>query len=69
MISQLEHRYRSLLRVLPRWYRAEREEEMVGTFMADRDDDLRDRAHGRPLLQHLDPGQPRKPVLDHRLRL
>lgn len=47
MISQLEHRYRSLLRVLPRWYRTEREEEMVGTFMADRDDDL-DLEYGWP---------------------
>jgi hypothetical protein len=39
-MSRLERRYRRLLGVLPRWYRAEREEEMVGTFMADRDDEL-----------------------------
>ncbi|MFI9007621.1 hypothetical protein ACIGNX_10375 [Actinosynnema sp. NPDC053489] len=45
--SNLERRYRSLLRVLPAWYRAEREEEMVGILLAGRDDDL-DREHGRP---------------------
>ncbi|MEV0679328.1 hypothetical protein AB0I60_22680 [Actinosynnema sp. NPDC050436] len=47
MSSNLERRYRSLLRVLPGWYRAEREEEMVGLFLTDRDDDL-DREHGWP---------------------
>lgn len=46
-MSTLERRYRRLLRVLPRWYRAEREEEMVGLFLADRTDDL-DLEHGRP---------------------
>ncbi|PRY34739.1 hypothetical protein [Umezawaea tangerina] len=47
MRSNLENRYRRLLRVLPRWYRDEREEEMVGLFLADRTDDL-DLEHGRP---------------------
>jgi hypothetical protein len=45
--SNLERRYRTLLRVLPAWYRAEREEEMVGIFLADRTDDL-DLEHGWP---------------------
>jgi hypothetical protein len=45
--SNLENRYRRLLRVLPAWYRAEREEEMVGLFLADRTDDL-DLEHGWP---------------------
>ncbi|MEU4766197.1 hypothetical protein AB0H12_23355 [Actinosynnema sp. NPDC023794] len=45
--SNLERRYRALLRVLPAWYRAEREEEMVGIFLADRVDDL-DLEHGWP---------------------
>ncbi|MEU4443815.1 hypothetical protein AB0K14_20750 [Actinosynnema sp. NPDC050801] len=47
MRSNLERRYRALLRVLPAWYRAEREEEMVGIFLADRTDDL-DLEHGWP---------------------
>ncbi|MCE6997591.1 hypothetical protein LZG04_22735 [Saccharothrix sp. S26] len=47
MRSNLERRYRALLRVLPAWYRAEREEEMVGIFLADRDDEL-DLEHGWP---------------------
>ncbi|HWO62155.1 MAG TPA: hypothetical protein VNO31_19225 [Umezawaea sp.] len=48
MSSRLENRYRGLLRVvLPGWYRAEREEEMVGLFLADRTDDL-DLEHGWP---------------------
>ncbi|MBB5802543.1 hypothetical protein F4560_002311 [Saccharothrix ecbatanensis] len=47
MSSNLERRYRTLLRVLPAWYRAEREEEMVGIFFADRGDDL-DLEHGWP---------------------
>src|SRR5262245_51027711 len=38
MRSPLEERYRRLLRVLPRWYRAHREDEMVTTFMAGRRD-------------------------------
>jgi hypothetical protein len=46
-VSNLENRYRRLLRVLPAWYRAEREEEMVGLFLADRTDDL-DLEHGWP---------------------
>ncbi|WP_309111030.1 hypothetical protein [Saccharothrix sp.] len=49
--SNLERRYRRLLRVLPAWYRAEREEEMVGIFLAERADgvdaDL-DLEHGWP---------------------
>lgn len=45
--SNLERRYRLLLRVLPHWYRAEREDEMVGIFLAARDDDL-DLEHGWP---------------------
>jgi hypothetical protein len=45
--SNLERRYRALLRVLPAWYRAEREEEMVGIFLADRSDEL-DLEHGWP---------------------
>jgi hypothetical protein len=46
-VSNLENRYRGLLRVLPAWYRAEREEEMVGLFLADRTDEL-DLEHGWP---------------------
>ncbi|GAA2805083.1 hypothetical protein [Saccharopolyspora taberi] len=34
MTTRLEARYRLLLRLLPRWYRAEREEELVEVFMA-----------------------------------
>ncbi|MFD0202386.1 MULTISPECIES: hypothetical protein [Saccharothrix] len=45
--SNLERRYRALLRVLPAWYRAEREEEMVGIFLADRTDEV-DLEHGWP---------------------
>ena len=45
--SNLERRYRALLRLLPGWYRVEREEEMVETFLADRTDDL-DLEHGWP---------------------
>ncbi len=47
MSSNLERRYRALLRVLPAWYRAEREEEMVGIFLAGRDGDL-DPEYGWP---------------------
>ncbi|MEU4803752.1 hypothetical protein [Actinosynnema sp. NPDC023587] len=47
MSSNLERRYRWLLRVLPAWYRAEREEEMVGIFLVDRDDGT-DLEHGWP---------------------
>ncbi|MFS8099096.1 hypothetical protein LFM09_18385 [Lentzea alba] len=46
-VSNLERRYRRLLRVLPKWYRQDREEEMVGLFMADRSDDL-DLEHSWP---------------------
>jgi hypothetical protein len=46
-VSNLERRYRRLLRVLPKWYRQDREEEMVGLFLADRSDDL-DLEHGWP---------------------
>ncbi|ONI86650.1 hypothetical protein ALI22I_23735 [Saccharothrix sp. ALI-22-I] len=45
--SNLERRYRALLRVLPAWYRQEREEEMVDTFLADRTDGL-DLEYGWP---------------------
>ncbi|KJK41962.1 hypothetical protein UK23_39525 [Lentzea aerocolonigenes] len=46
-LSNLERRYRRLLRVLPKWYRRDREEEMVGLFLADRTDEL-DLEHGWP---------------------
>lgn len=46
-VRNLERRYRTLLRVLPRWYRRDREEEMVGIFLAERDDDL-DLEHSWP---------------------
>ncbi|MFS8099097.1 hypothetical protein LFM09_18390 [Lentzea alba] len=46
-MSNLERRYRLLLKVLPRWYRRDREEEMVGLFLAGRTDDL-DLEHGWP---------------------
>ena len=46
-VSNLERRYRTLLRVLPRWYREDREEEMVGIFLADRTDEL-DLEHSWP---------------------
>jgi hypothetical protein len=46
-VSNLERRYRALLKVLPRWYREDREEEMVGIFLADRTDEL-DLEHGWP---------------------
>lgn len=35
-MNQLERRYRLLLKVLPSWYRADREEEMVGIFLESR---------------------------------
>ncbi|MEU5697214.1 hypothetical protein AB0G50_35800, partial [Actinosynnema sp. NPDC020468] len=51
-MSTLERRYRLLLRLLPAWYRREREEEMVALFLEDRGrgdgpDDL-DLEYGRP---------------------
>ncbi|GLZ28371.1 hypothetical protein Lesp02_05610 [Lentzea sp. NBRC 105346] len=39
MSSNLERRYRALLKVLPRWYRADREDEMVALFLEDKDTD------------------------------
>lgn len=39
-MSRLETRYRALLRVLPGWYRSQREEEMVATFLATQEIDL-----------------------------
>ncbi|TWP48412.1 hypothetical protein FKR81_27835 [Lentzea tibetensis] len=35
-MSTLERRYRLLLKVLPSWYRTDREEEMVGIFLESR---------------------------------
>ncbi|HUQ57636.1 hypothetical protein [Lentzea sp.] len=46
-MTNLERRYRALVGVLPRWYREDREEEMVGLFLADRTDEL-DLEHGWP---------------------
>lgn len=46
-MTNLERRYRRLLKVLPKWYRQDREEEMVGLFLAERHDD-RDLEHGWP---------------------
>ncbi|MGW6442544.1 hypothetical protein [Lentzea sp. NPDC055074] len=46
-MRNLERRYRTLLKVLPQWYRRDREEEMVGIFLAERDDDL-DLEHSWP---------------------
>ncbi|MGE7059886.1 hypothetical protein ACQKHW_12005 [Staphylococcus hominis] len=46
-MRNLERRYRTLLKALPRWYREDREEEMVGIFLVGRDDDL-DLEHGWP---------------------
>ncbi|HEY4021919.1 MAG TPA: hypothetical protein VGM75_24760 [Pseudonocardiaceae bacterium] len=45
MSSPLERRYRRLLRVLPKWYRRDREDEMVATLLEDRQDRL-DRGPG-----------------------
>jgi hypothetical protein len=52
-MTRLERRYRLLLRVLPRWYRGEREEEMVSTYLAarhhaDPDDEALDLEYGWP---------------------
>ncbi|UVS80094.1 hypothetical protein [Actinokineospora sp. UTMC 2448] len=47
MTSRLERRYRALLSVLPARYRAEREEEMVASFLDGRDGDL-DAEYGWP---------------------
>ncbi|GAA4914950.1 hypothetical protein EV188_111102 [Actinomycetospora succinea] len=51
MTTRLEQRYRRLLRVLPAWYRADREREMVDVFLegrAERDDADLDAEHGWP---------------------
>ncbi|MFC7615966.1 hypothetical protein ACFQV2_23245 [Actinokineospora soli] len=47
MTTRLERRYRALLRVLPRSYRAQREEEMVASFLDGRPGDL-DGEYGWP---------------------
>ncbi|MFD4636794.1 hypothetical protein ACFWN2_05725 [Lentzea sp. NPDC058436] len=46
-MSNLERRYRTLLKVLPGWYRRDREEEMVGIFLTERTDEL-DLEHSWP---------------------
>ncbi|SDP87447.1 hypothetical protein [Lentzea jiangxiensis] len=46
-VTNLERRYRALLKVLPGWYRRDREEEMVGIFLVERTDDL-DLEHSWP---------------------
>lgn len=46
-MRNLEWRYRALVKVLPKWYRHDREEEMVGLFLAGRTDEL-DLEHGWP---------------------
>lgn len=38
MTTLLEQRYRTVLRMLPAYYRAEREEEMVETYLDDMDE-------------------------------
>ena len=59
-MSNLERRYRRLLKVLPGWYRRDREEEMVSIFLAERTDEL-DLEHSWPLfrLSISDEAQPR----------
>ncbi|MET9633542.1 hypothetical protein ABZX92_39395 [Lentzea sp. NPDC006480] len=47
MTTNLERRYRLLLKVLPAWYREDREEEMVGLFLIERTDEL-DLEHSWP---------------------
>ncbi|GAA0590574.1 hypothetical protein GCM10010174_01980 [Kutzneria viridogrisea] len=47
MTSRLENRYRVLLRALPEWYRAEREQEMLAVWLAERTDEL-DLEYGWP---------------------
>ncbi|MFG3024301.1 hypothetical protein ACGFZQ_38235 [Streptomyces sp. NPDC048254] len=46
--SLLETRYRTVLRILPAYYRREREEEMVETYLCDIDRDTQDQS--RPAL-------------------
>ena len=48
MTTLLEARYRSVLRLLPAYYRREREEEMVETYLWDMDRDTQDQS--RPTL-------------------
>ncbi|EST36022.1 hypothetical protein [Streptomyces roseochromogenus] len=48
MTTLLEARYRSVLRLLPAYYRREREEEMVETYLEDLDRDTLDQS--RPTL-------------------
>lgn len=48
MTSRLERRYRTLLKVLPSWYREEREEEMVASFLDSRPEDDLDPEYGWP---------------------
>ncbi|MFF7355883.1 MULTISPECIES: hypothetical protein [Streptomyces] len=48
MTTLLETRYRAVLRLLPAYYRREREEEMVETYVGDLDRDTQDQS--RPTL-------------------
>ncbi|MFC9927687.1 hypothetical protein [Streptomyces sp. NPDC127190] len=48
MTTLLESRYRTVLRLLPAYYRREREEEMVETYLGDLDRDTQDQS--RPTL-------------------
>ncbi|MGW2423853.1 hypothetical protein ACWC0C_32170 [Streptomyces sp. NPDC001709] len=48
MTTLLEARYRTVLRLLPAYYRREREEEMVETYLGDLDRDAQDQS--RPTL-------------------
>ncbi|MGW2645781.1 hypothetical protein ACWC2T_12865 [Streptomyces sp. NPDC001393] len=48
MTTLLEARYRTVLRLLPAYYRREREEEMVETYLEDLDRDTQDQS--RPTL-------------------
>ncbi|MFE9899590.1 hypothetical protein [Streptomyces achromogenes] len=48
MTTLLEARYRTVLRLLPAYYRREREEEMVDTYLGDLDLDTQDQS--RPTL-------------------
>ncbi|KOG42529.1 hypothetical protein [Streptomyces resistomycificus] len=48
MTTLLETRYRGVLRLLPAYYRREREEEMVEIYLWDVDRDTQDRS--RPTL-------------------
>ncbi|MFJ1646841.1 hypothetical protein [Streptomyces sp. NPDC088258] len=48
MTTLLEARYRAVLRLLPAYYRREREEEMIETYLCDMDQDTQDQS--RPTL-------------------